>query len=481
MLDDAEATQVQRREGAEEAGSSRKNIVLCSDGTGNSGGKTRGTNVWRIFNAIDRHDKNSEQITFYDDGVGTDTLRWPRLLGGAFGWGLGRNLQQLYSFLVVNYEEGDRVFLFGFSRGAFTVRSLAGMICRCGLLDGKWFLSLSSDTRNASLGRVLGGYRSATVVPRGTEPETPDEKLQRNRKLLGLSDLTFRSRHVPVHFLGVWDTVDAVGVPFDDLKVIDWISRRLCKRRLWGFHDRTLSSHVHHAYHALALDDERRTFHPNVWLDPYSAGVVADEASARSRNDADTGAKTRQQVWFAGVHSNVGGGYPKDSLSLVSLDWMMGKAEACGLRFITGRRQEVQNAMDAHGRLYDSRAGFGVFYRYAARNLYESEPDPLPDDAGLLSVIHYTLKKCVRYVICRLPVGTLAARSTGLGGFARALQAYVRPLEPVRMPKPHVHVSVRARIAKATAYYAPKVIGDPSETAIEWTDVGPYSNPNERS
>ena len=111
-----------------------KNIVICSDGTGNRGGKTHGTNVWRIFNAVDRYHPDIKQITYYDDGVGTDDILWLRLLGGAFGYGISRNIRQAYGFLAMNYEEGDRVFLFGFSRGAFTVRSLAGMICRCGLL-----------------------------------------------------------------------------------------------------------------------------------------------------------------------------------------------------------------------------------------------------------------------------------------------------------------------------------------------------------
>ena len=118
-----------------------KNIVVCSDGTGNSGGKKYGTNVWRIFNAVDRHRDDVEQITFHDDGVGTDKLRWLRVLGGAFGLGLTQNLRQLYTFIVTNYEPGDRLYLFGFSRGAFTIRSLAGMICRCGLLEREGFLN----------------------------------------------------------------------------------------------------------------------------------------------------------------------------------------------------------------------------------------------------------------------------------------------------------------------------------------------------
>ena len=165
----------------------------------------------------------------------------------------------------MNYEKGDQVFLFGFSRGAFTVRSLAGMICRCGLLDREAFLDLPPGERQRALARILRAYRSAKVMPAPSEGETPEERAHDVRRALAIDDLPFRDARIPVHFIGVWDTVDAVGLPFDDVKVVDWIWRRLFKRRLWGFHDRTLSAQVHHAYQALALDDERRTFHPNVW------------------------------------------------------------------------------------------------------------------------------------------------------------------------------------------------------------------------
>ena len=370
-----------------------KNIVICSDGTGNSGGKTRGTNVWRIFNAVDRHRDAPEQITFYDDGVGTDNLRWLRVIGGAFGWGLSRNLRQLYAFIVMHYEPGDKLFLFGFSRGAYTVRSLAGMICRCGLLERQAFLNLSPAKRERALTRILKAYRSAKALPEPREGEAGEDQVRCNRRALKLDQLAFRDKRILIQLIGVGDTVDAVGLPFDDLKVIDCIWRKLFGRRLWGFHDRTLDPQVHHACQALALDDERKTFHPNIW-DPRH-GI--------------------EQVWFAGVHSNVGGGYPKDSLSLISLDWMMGKAEERDLVFLPGTREEHRNGADAHGRLYDSRAGTGAFYRYAARNLYERAADP------------------------------------------------------------HVHASVFERITRGTDRYAPKVLRESCE--IAWTNQGPYSEP----
>ena len=240
-----------------------KNIVLCSDGTGNRGGKKRGTNVWRIFNAVDRYRTDVRQITFYDDGVGTDNLRWLRLLGGAFGLGMSRNVRQLYAFLVMNYEPGDKIFLFGFSRGAFTVRSLAGMIIRCGLLRREHYLQASLGKRAHMLRRILRAYRR--------EAKDAGKRVQ---ELLNLQP-------IEIEFIGVWDTVDAVGLPFDELRRLDWVWRKLFGVRLWGFHDRRLSRKVKYGYQALAIDDERRSFHPNVW-EPRE-GI--------------------EQIWFAGVHS----------------------------------------------------------------------------------------------------------------------------------------------------------------------------------
>lgn len=410
-----------------------KNIVICSDGTGNRGGKTRGTNVWRIFNAVDRYneiDNNNnpvEQITHYDDGVGTDDLLWLRLLGGAFGWGLSRNIRSAYAFLAMNYELGDRIFLFGFSRGAYTVRSLAGMISRCGLLKREEVINAGRQ-RKKVLKRILKAYRSAKTV-NTSQKQTDAEKAKCVREALEIGDLCFHSDPVPIHFIGVWDTVDAVGMPFDEIKVVDTIWRRVRKKRLWGFHDRRLGRHVHHAYQALALDDERKTFHPLIW-------EHANTCPEQWRNDvgpdpvgncAENGPKGPiiEQVWFAGVHSNVGGGYPKDSMALVSLDWMMGKAEACGLRFAGGVREEFQRNADVHGRLYDSRAGLGAFYRYAPRNLYQQPVNPQRDD---------------------------------------------QPLTPA------IHGSVLERIQRGTDYYAPKVIRENSCT-ITWTDSGPYAEP----
>ena len=133
-----------------------KNIVVCADGTGNTTIKGRGTNVFKLFEAVDTSEHRSkspeaQQAAIYHDGVGTESLKWLRVLSGASGWGLSRNVKQLYGELARVYEPGDRIFLFGFSRGAFTVRTLAGLITTCGILD----VSKPEYSTNASFWRAI--------------------------------------------------------------------------------------------------------------------------------------------------------------------------------------------------------------------------------------------------------------------------------------------------------------------------------------
>ena len=389
-----------------------KNIVVCSDGTGNSGGKRHGTNVWRIFNAVDRYRLDCKQITYYDDGVGTHDVRLLRLLGGAFGWGLSRNIREAYEFLALNYKEGDRIFLFGFSRGAFTVRSLAGMICRCGLLERDTFITASRRKRERYVKQVLHAYRSETRPFRCG-----------SKQIRGVPGL----RTVDIHFVGVWDTVDAVGVPFDELKKwVDLVWRHLFHRRLWDFHDLKPHPRIRNAFQALALDDERKTFHPLVWNVSNAETKDPAESAESDRSDASCTAgddgKPRvkqviRQVWFAGMHSNVGGGYPKDALALVPLLWMMHRAHDCGLRFLRRKWDEFSEDADPHGRLYDSRNGWGIFYRYARRDPYAYKPDGAPE------------------------------------------------------AKPAVHESVLERIARATDYYAPKILRPSGFTVVSGESV----------
>lgn len=266
-----------------------KRLVLCCDGTWNradqtSNGEPSPTNVVRLAYRVAKRDREGvPQIIYYDHGVGTgNTL--DRLSGGAFGGGLEDNIHDAYRFLVANYEEGDDIFLFGFSRGAFTVRSIAGMIRNCGIL------------RRESVRHYVDAI--ALYRDRDRDPYHQDS-------------VDFRGGHsvcgeatVPIRFIGVWDTVGALGVPVRGLKGLT--------RRRHQFHDTELSGSVQHAFHALAIDERRAPFAPTLWFEKPKEDQVV------------------RQVWFAGVHSDVGGGYPQVGLSDIALDWMLENAQRSG-------------------------------------------------------------------------------------------------------------------------------------------------------
>lgn len=318
-----------------------KNIILCTDGTGNAEGRRIGTNVGRIFKAVDL--SGNHQVAFYDDGVGTEENKYLRALGGAFGLGLKRNIVDLYEFLCRNYEPGDQIYIFGFSRGAYTARAVAGLICACGVID--------RDRKGVSSGKVLRWLsEKAYDACRQSRYTTINKVLSRDpvgsfRKECALD------MDVPVRFVGVWDTVDAVGLPIDEAAtVFDWIFR-------FRFTNSILSDLVKKGCQAIAIDDQRHTFHPDLWK--------ADETPGPDKRPRI------EQVFFAGMHSNVGGGYPKDELSYAPLKWMMAKARQNGLRFIEDIQQDYERNVNPNGKIYDSRAGMNILYRFKPRNIHE--------------------------------------------------------------------------------------------------------------
>ena len=327
-----------------------KNIVLCSDGTGNTAAKGRGTNVFKLYEALD-HTRPSNatwsQVAFYDDGVGTQQARLLRVVGGAFGFGLAKNVRQLYMNLVRVYNPGDRIYLFGFSRGAFTVRTLAGLIHTCGIVCRER-PGMSSERELQQAVKVaykIYRRRYHAILNRLRDWIAP-------RALAADIARQFRDQHAhprelsPICMIGAWDTVDAVGLPFRDMaNALNWLFR-------FKFPDTTLPCSVAHAYHALAIDDERTTFHPVMW----------NEAEGCTH-------QVIEQVWFAGVHANIGGGYPKQGMSLVSLSWMMNKARAHGLRFSRSSWDRIRDAKNVHDQLYNSRSGIRALYRYKPRDV----------------------------------------------------------------------------------------------------------------
>lgn len=329
-----------------------KNIVLCSDGTGNSGGKAgEGTNVWRIFRAVDVHLDSLEQIAFHDDGVGTQSNKLLKIVGGATGLGLSRNIRQLYRDLVWHYDPGDNIFLFGFSRGAFTVRSLAGLIYACGVIDKT---KCDAKTLRDRIDEAFGVYRQVHVKQdRSLAQDFRDaHSLVNHRRGDDFSD---DPHAIPIKCVGVWDTVGAVGLPIDELTdALDLLFK-------WNFYKHDLLPCILNGFHALAIDDARHSFHPEIW----------DE---RTKKDY----QTIEQVWFSGVHSNVGGGYPKDQMAMVTLQWMMEKAYDCGLRYREDLRKQFEDEANVNGKLYDSRSGLSAYYRFRPRNIGEFLKAKLP-------------------------------------------------------------------------------------------------------
>jgi uncharacterized protein (DUF2235 family) len=268
----------------------KKRWVVCADGTWNkpeSAGAN--TNVVKLARAVAPADEaGTVQVVYYHKGVGERGGLFDHLSGGAFGVGIDENIEDIYLFLASNYAPGDELFLFGFSRGAYTVRSLAGLIRNSGLL----------------MRQHMSHYKEAYALYRqrddASHPNSDAAKAFRSR---------FAWQEQDIRFIGVWDTVGALGVPVTPLRF--WSKKR------YEFHDVKLSSHVSAAYQALAIDEKRKPFAPAVWQQQPGAERQAFE-----------------QAWFPGVHCNVGGGYAASGLSDGALVWMCDRARSHGLALI---------------------------------------------------------------------------------------------------------------------------------------------------
>lgn len=374
-----------------------KNIVLLSDGTGNSSSSLFKTNVWRLFQILDLRNP-AQQIAFYDDGVGTSSFRLFAILGGVFGFGLKRNVIALYSFCCRNYHPGDRIYGFGFSRGAFTIRIVAGLIASQGLVrydDNEADLArFAADAYRLYRRRFRGGILKYLPFLRDIRDVVIRGWRVLCRQKVRASDMTDVES---IHFVGVWDTVDAYGGPIQEMtRAIDyWI---------WplSMPDHFMSAKVLRACHALALEDERDAFSPVIWderyvrgkanvpgskktdwlfdvdYDPRSAEAIAADPAPQDRTHLSPIDRQRiSQVWFTGVHADVGGGYPQNGLSFVALDWMMERAEAYGLKYLNAQRHLLLDPqIDPNDKLNDSRKGLASYYRYKPRNLADIYAEP---------------------------------------------------------------------------------------------------------
>ncbi|WP_119726651.1 DUF2235 domain-containing protein [Thermomonospora amylolytica] len=280
-----------------------RHLIVSCDGTWNTPEIASVTNVRRLHNALDDKDEDgNRQLGYYQPGVGSSGGLVGRLLGGGAGVGLERQVQDAYHWLTTRYEPGDRIALFGFSRGAYTVRSLAGMVAACGLIETNGLSEAMTWKKIDQIyrRRYRARRKGDTGWRRGLSFRfDPDDKAG-----------------FPVHFIGVWDTVGALGVPdyLGWLNLLDRSSRH-------DFHDLTLNPYVRHARHALAMDERRGPYAPTLWTEPAPKRGVGPKQVVK-------------QVWFPGSHMDVGGGHLQRGLSDCSLQWMIDEArEAVNLGF----------------------------------------------------------------------------------------------------------------------------------------------------
>ena len=268
-----------------------KRIIICADGTWNRPEKDLRkdfpTNVLKIARAISPistdDGKKIQQVVFYDWGLGS---YYEPVKGGAFGHGIDKNIMDDYRFIVQNYNPGDELYFFGFSRGAYTVRSLVGFIYNCSILKREHANRIEE---------AYALYKNNKVKPK--DPISVDFR-----------DKYSVSQMITVDFIGVWDTVGALGIP---LRVLGFLNQKNL------FHDNKIGPNIKVARHALSIDEKRDDFKPTIW---------------KKRENMDL-----KQVWFAGVHSDIGGGYAPDRkkqlLSDIPLKWMIREAEKTGLSF----------------------------------------------------------------------------------------------------------------------------------------------------
>ena len=345
-----------------------RNICIFSDGTGQAGGANpiNWTNVYRLFMATREADP-AGQVCFYDPGLGSNPdegeirslfRRFKDLLAQATGYGITDNIIDCYAALLCAWRPGDRIFLFGFSRGAYTVRSLGGVLALCGVPGGfadvlRW--DGFADAIQMKEVRAL----AANAVK--------DVYMVRDDAARAKAAAAFRRRHgtapAPPFFVGVWDTVRALGLP-----AIGSMPGR------HKFHDAILNRQVAHGRQVLAIDENREVFAPELW----------DETQAPPGQI--------RQIWFAGVHTDIGGGYGlKMGLSDLSLGWMIAEAQASAHPLVVEPGLIAELTPDPLGRQHDELKTSRLPWRAGTREDFVLDPFQ-PQPAGMSAAVEPRLK-----------------------------------------------------------------------------------------
>jgi hypothetical protein len=317
-----------------------KRLAVFLDGTWNT--LNNNTNVWRLRSLTA---ETADQRVYYSQGVGTRRGEGAR--GGITGWGIDDEIIEAYTWLIENFDDGDEIFIFGFSRGAYTARSLSGLICKCGVL--RLGAPLSIEQLYARY-RLYGATTIRTLLADGLPKDASIEEQW----------LVKYSRPTKMKFVGVWDTVGSLGLP---------LGNTAAKVHRYRFLDTHLRLDNEYAFHALALDEHRHNFEPTFWTRTIKTGEGAPP---------DRAIEHVEQRWFIGAHANVGGGYASDPLAQRPLKWLMDKAGALGLVF---RDQVVIDTLQVAPPVTDSYREFAYgFYRFISRPFYR--PVGLAPDQG---------------------------------------------------------------------------------------------------
>ena len=326
-----------------------KRLIVCCDGTANDPDqmdrdRIAPTNVVKLTRALkDKTSDGEDQLIYYDQGVGTGW--WAKkFIEGLSGAGISQNIKDAYRFLAKKYEPGDEIYCFGFSRGAFTVRSLCGMIDTCGLLR-------EENSHDDMVGKVYKAYSSTRPNDEGNHVcKTSFQKVTHD--------------NVKVKFLGVWDTVGSLGLPLFGNNTFEWNKHHNVKY---------FSNTVQNAYHAVALDEQRNQFRPDL-LHPEDVG------------------DTLVQKWFAGCHSNVGGGYADAGLSDIALARMIDHSKKFGLEFSESFIKNNNNINPTYfSELRNSRTGFyKIIPPYIRKNDGEFIKAEELDESALQRLLDHT-------------------------------------------------------------------------------------------